>query len=254
MRVERVSVAQNYNNSNRQNFTARFPEKEIVSLAKDAKETYGAAGIPMLDILLGYLEKIGGKIAHIKSKKTEGVLGCTVKNKALAIDNKIVLEGDEYSSGIDLLKNHLVGEPAYDMQDFVPMPERIFEWKWFGQGTRDKEELLRHALPSKTPKTKKVIDWSKEKITSPAPEIAVLEEKVEHIKPYSVVKEIYRNKKGQKVLISNIDILSKSKTEEGIEELNKIEQNLNKTYKEIFAQKRDAAKLEIEKQKLKKVD
>lgn len=235
MRVEKIGTIQNYSNLNRQNFTARFPEKEIVSLAKDAKETYGAAGIPMLDILLGYLEKIGGKIAHIKSKKTEGVLGCTVKNKVLAIDNKIVIEGDEYSSGIDLLKNHLVGEPAFDMQDFVPMPERIFEWKWFGQGTRDEKELLQHALPSKNPKV-----------------IATLEKNIKNIKPYSVVKEIYRNKKGQKVLISNIDILSKSRTEEGIEELNKIEQNLNKTYKEIFAQKREAAKLEIEKQKLKK--
>ncbi|MBR6099454.1 hypothetical protein IKP85_06875, partial [bacterium] len=91
MQVQRIQNNNNYNTSNRQNFTAKFSEKEIVSLAKGAKETYGAAGIPMLDVLLGYLEKIGGKVAHIKSKKTEGVLGCTVNNKALAIDNKTVL-------------------------------------------------------------------------------------------------------------------------------------------------------------------
>ena len=146
MQVQRIQNNNNYNTSNRQNFTAKFSEKEIVSLAKGAKETYGAAGIPMLDVLLGYLEKIGGKVAHIKSKKTEGVLGCTVNNKALAIDNKTVLVGDEYTSGIDLLKDHMVGEPAFDMQDFVPMPERIFESRWFEQGTRDEKALLKHAL------------------------------------------------------------------------------------------------------------
>ena len=132
MQVQRISN-NNYNTSNRQNFNAKFSEKEIVSLAK-------------LDVLLGYLEKIGGKVAHKKTKKTEGVLGCTVNNKALAIDNKTVLVGDEYTSGIDLLKDHMVGEPDFDMQDFVRMPERIFESRWFEQGTRDEKALLKHAL------------------------------------------------------------------------------------------------------------
>ena len=146
MQVERIGITQNYNNSSRQNFTAKFSKKEIVSMAKNAKENYGAAGIPMLDILLGYLEKIEGKIAHIVTEKRKGRVGFMVENKALAIDNKIVRRDDEYTSKIDLLKDYLVGAPDFAINDHVRMPERIFENRWFEQGTRDEKALLKHAL------------------------------------------------------------------------------------------------------------
>ena len=144
MQVERIGITQNYNNSSRQNFTARFSEKEIVSMTKEAQECYGAAGIPMLDILLGYLAKLGGKVAHFKYTKPEGTFGS--KGKALTIDNKIVSKDDEFTPGITLLKRHIVGKPEPSKPDFVRMPEGIFESKWFEQGTRDKKELLQHAL------------------------------------------------------------------------------------------------------------
>lgn len=251
MRVERIGIIQNYNNSNRQNFTAKFSEKEIISMAKEAKECYGAAGIPMLDILLGYLGKIGGKVAHIKTTKQESGSVFGTKIKVLTIDKKVVDSVDEDTPGLDLLEGYLVGDPEPYIKDFVRMPERIYESRWFERGARNEEALLRHAIPKKVSakqkNPKQPIDWNNEGIIPPKPIVASLEEKVEYIKPYSVVKEIYRDKSGRNVRISNIDILAKSKSEKGIAELNNIEENLNKTFKPIFAQKREAARLEIEK-------
>ncbi len=255
MRVERIGITQNYNNSNKQNFTANFSEKEILSMTREAKKHYGAAGIPMLDILLGYLEKIGGKVAHIKTTKQESGSIFGTKLKVLTIDKKVVHSVDEDTPGLDLLEGYLVGEPEPYIKDFVRMPERIYESRWFERGARNEESLLRHALPKKVSakptKPKQPVDWTNEGITPPKPAIAILEKKVEYIKPYSVVKEIYKDKTGRNIRISNIDILAKSRTEEGIAELNAIEKNLNKTSKQIFAQKRKAAKLEIEKPKQK---
>ena len=59
---------------------------------------------------------------------------------------------------------------------------------------------------------------------------------------------MYKNKQGEKVMISNIDILAKSKTPEGIAELDAMEQSLLRPFKSIFEQKRTVARLEIEKQ------
>ena len=145
MQVQRISNNNNYNTSNRQNFTAKFPQREIVSMAEEAKKTYGAAGIPMLDILLGYLEKIGGKSAHIEhiEQKKYGI-----NYKVLVIDEKDVYAVGNYNKRIDLLKKYLVGQPAYNnvRQDFILMPESVFESRWFEQGTRDEKALLTHAL------------------------------------------------------------------------------------------------------------
>ena len=248
MRIAPISsVTLDSKRSNQPQFEARFSESEIKQITKEAKEVYGKTAIPMLDILFKLLRAVPGKVAHIKTTKTKQG-GLTYTRKLLTIDRKDKAGDSGYrdSSGLSLLKKFLVGD-NYN-SEFVLMPERIFEQEWWYKGVRNEEALLSHALPKPAPPKKHVpVDWAKE-VTPPKPVLARLELNVKNVKPYNVVKEIYKNKQGEKVIISNIDILAKSKTPEGIAELDAIEQTLLSPFKSIFAQKRTAAKMEIEKQ------
>ena len=240
-----LSVTLDSKRCNQPQFEARFSESEIKQITKEAKEIYGATAIPMLDILFKLLKDVSGKVAHIKTSKTKiGPITDDV-SRTLMIDNKakLRLEGD--ASRESILEEFLVGD-NYN-SEFVLMPERIFEREWWYKGTRNEEALLSHALPKQTPKKTGPVDWSKE-VKPVRPVLAQPEPNVEKVKPYSVVKEIYKNKQGEKVIISNIDILAKSKTPEGIAELDAMEQSLLSPFKSIFAQKRAVARLEIQKQ------
>jgi len=231
---------------NQPHFQARFSESEIKQITKEAKGIYGATAIPMLDILFKLLKNIPGKVAHIKTSKTK--IGPITEDvsRTLMIDNKKKLSLDEYASGKSLLEEFLVGDNYNN--EFVLMPKRIFEREWWYKGARNEEALLSHALPKPAPPKKHVpVDWAKE-VKPPKPVLAKLELNVKNVKPYNVVKEIYKNKQGEKVMISNIDILAKSKTPEGIAELDAMEESLLSPFKSIFAQKRTVAKMEIQKQ------
>ena len=230
---------------NQPQFEARFSESEIKQITKEAKEVYGMTAIPMLDILFKHLRTVPGKVAHIKTSKTK--IGPITEDvsRTLMIDNKAKLRLEADASRESVLEEFLVGD-NYN-SEFVLMPERIFEREWWYKGVRNEEALLSHALPKQTPKKTGPINWAKE-VKPPKPVLAKLELNVRNIKPYSVVKEIYKNKQGEKVIISNIDILAKSKTPEGIAELDAMEQSLLSPFKPIFAQKRTVAKMEIQKQ------
>ena len=230
---------------NQPHFQARFSESEIKQITKEAKGIYGATAIPMLDILFKLLKNIPGKVAHIKTSKTK--IGPITEDvsRTLMIDNKKKLSLDEYASGKSLLEEFLVGDNYNN--EFVLMPVRIFEREWWYKGARNEEALLSYALPKQTPKKTGPVNWAKE-VKPPKPVLAKLELNVRNIKPYSVVKEIYKNNKGEKVMISNIEILAKSKTPEGIAELDAMEESLLSPFKPIFAQKRTVAKMEIQKQ------
>ena len=189
------------------------------------------------------MNELPGMVAKIVTRKG---------SKVLSIDGKKVFSTHDYVNNFGVLKDFLTGE-RYPNDTFIRMPQSVFESQWWRKRSCREKSIYRFALPKKAAKpdvnSVKTSSRSAKAISvPPEPKIAALETQIENIKPYSVVKEIYRDKKGKRVLISNIDILSKSKTAEGIAELDSMEKNMNSTFKPVFAQKRKAIALEIKKQ------
>ncbi len=216
-----ISPVNSSNQHSRPSFGIRFSKTDIAKLTKSAKNEEGAAGLPQLYTILDYCDELSGKLAKI----TEKNISPHGKHYVISVDGKPIAVGDPYEKVFSFFKRTFVGDKSD--KNFIRMPFRIFEEKWFANR---KIEFI----PSN-------IAYRKEKLPIQLSE-------PQKIKPYNVVKEFYATG-GDPVMISNIEILSKEKTESGRAELDAISEKLTQNSRKLFDKKRKIAQKEIEKQK-----
>ena len=223
MHISPISVNTDYK---KPRFEAKFPKKELVSLIDETKLYHDADAIPKLYVLLEYLAEFPGKVAELITKKNL---------TTLKVDNKQVGDSNFFATGFETLKELLVGN--YSTKQYIRMPERIFEQKWWDNRNVKGNQLMKFAYSeNKSPKRKK-------------PFIP------KEIKPYDVNKQVYTTPKGRKdIEISNLNILGLQKTEEGRKELDNMARKMTAAARLRFNATREVIQTELSQRNIKHPD